>query len=51
MRELHEGPMDEKKQSIIDKLVDEGIFKIDGKQLYELPIYTLLKQYTELHEQ
>lgn len=51
MRELYEGPMDEKKQSIIDKLVEEGIFKIDGKQLYELPIYALLKEYTEHQEQ
>ncbi|SIT93087.1 Fur-regulated basic protein FbpA [Edaphobacillus lindanitolerans] len=51
MKQLHESPMDEKKQVIIDRLVDEGVFKIDGKQLYELPIYALIKEYTERNTQ
>ncbi|MDW0117840.1 Fur-regulated basic protein FbpA [Sporosarcina thermotolerans] len=38
--------MDSKRNTIIEKLVSKGVYKINGKQLYELSLYELLKQYT-----
>ncbi|PID17284.1 Fur-regulated basic protein FbpA [Sporosarcina sp. P35] len=34
-----------KRDEIIEKLVSNGVFKIDGKQLYELPIQSLMQEY------
>lgn len=45
MMNIDETKMDLKREEIIQELVENGIFKIHGKQLYELPLYTLLKEY------
>lgn len=36
---------EKKKDEIIQKLLNHGIFKLDGKQLYELPLHALIKEY------
>lgn len=42
-----ENPMlENKRDKIIENLVNDGVFKINGKQLYELSLYELMKQYT-----
>ena len=46
MRKQENPVLDEKRDKIIETLVNEGIFKINGKQLYELSLYELMKQYT-----
>lgn len=46
MRKIEHPHLDTKKNKIIEKLVNEGVFKINGKQLYELSFYELMKQYT-----
>ncbi len=45
MRKMEETKMDVKRQQVIQQLVTRGIFKIYGKQLYELPLYSLMKEY------
>ncbi|MEK3937633.1 Fur-regulated basic protein FbpA [Sporosarcina sp. FSL W7-1349] len=45
MMNVEETKMDMKREEIIQKLVDNGVFKIHGKQLYELPLYALMKEY------
>ncbi|MFS0574616.1 Fur-regulated basic protein FbpA [Sporosarcina sp. 179-K 3D1 HS] len=37
--------MEIKREEIIEELVENGVFKIHGKQLYELPLYTLVKEH------
>lgn len=34
------------KDKIIQQLLKDGIFKINGKQLYELSSYELMKEYS-----
>ena len=46
MRKMEETQMDLKREKIIQRLVQKGVFKINGKQLYELPLYALMKEYT-----
>lgn len=46
MRKHQNHQMDSKRNTIIEKLVSNGVYKINGKQLYELSLYELLKQYT-----
>lgn len=46
MRKLENRVLENKRDKIIEKLVNDGIFKINGKQLYELSLYELMKQYT-----
>lgn len=46
MRKQNSQQLDLKRNKIIERLVNEGIFKINGKQLYELSFYELMKQYT-----
>lgn len=41
-----ERKMDEKRDNVIEDLVNKGIFKINGKQLYELNFKELMKEYT-----
>ena len=36
---------EKRRDNIIEDLVNKGVFKIDGKQLYELNFYELMKQY------
>ncbi|WJY27633.1 Fur-regulated basic protein FbpA [Sporosarcina trichiuri] len=45
MMKIEETKMDMKREDVIQRLVDRGVFKIDGKQLYELPFYSLMKEY------
>ena len=42
-----ETKMDEKIMTVIDDLVSQGVFKIEGKQLYELTLYELMKEHME----
>lgn len=46
MRKQENPVLDVKRDKIIERLVNDGIFKINGKQLYELSLYELMKQYT-----
>ncbi|MCG7336835.1 Fur-regulated basic protein FbpA [Sporosarcina sp. ACRSM] len=46
MKKQEETPMEVKKEKIIQKLVNKGVYKLEGKQLYELPLYSLMKAYT-----
>lgn len=34
-----------KRDEMIEELVLNGVFKIDGKQLYELPFHSLMQEY------
>lgn len=40
-----ESKIEEKRDNMIEDLVNKGVFKIDGKQLYELNLYELTKEY------
>jgi hypothetical protein len=42
-----ETKMDGKIMNVIEDLVSEGIFKVEGKQLYELSLYELMKEHME----
>ena len=47
---LVETKMDGKKMNVIDDLVEQGVFKVEGKQLYELSLYELIKEHMEQTE-
>ena len=47
MRKIEDIEFDRKREKIINTLVNNGIFKVEGKQLYELPLFELMKQYTK----
>ena len=40
-----ESKVEEKRDLMIEDLVNNGIYKIDGRQLYELNLYELTKKY------
>lgn len=40
-----ENIVETKRDEVIEELVSNGVFKIDGKQLYELPLQSLMKEY------
>lgn len=42
-----ETKMDDKIMNVIDDLVSQGVFKVEGKQLYELSLYELMKEHME----
>ena len=42
-----ETKMDDKVMTVIDDLVSQGVFKVEGKQLYELSLYELMKEHME----
>ncbi|MCM3711378.1 Fur-regulated basic protein FbpA [Sporosarcina luteola] len=46
MRKPENPVIENKRDKIIESLVKEGVFKINGKQLYQLSLYELMKQYT-----
>lgn len=46
MKKIQSPLLENKRDKIIESLVEEGIFKINGKQLYQLSLYELMKQYT-----
>lgn len=41
-----DSKIEQKREKIIEEFVKNGVFKIDGKQLYELNLYELMKEYT-----
>ena len=41
-----DSKIEQKRENIIEEFVKNGVFKIDGKQLYELNLYELMKEYT-----
>lgn len=45
-----ESKMEQKREDIIEDLVNKGVFKIDGRQLYQLNFYELMKEYTTEEE-
>lgn len=45
MRKMEETQMDLKREKVIQRLVKDGVFKLHGKHLYELPLYALMKAY------
>lgn len=45
-----ETKMDGKKMTVIDDLVEQGVFKVEGRQLYELSLYELIKEHMEQAE-
>lgn len=47
MEHIPESKFENKRSIIIDELVEQNVFKINGRQLYELSLYELMKTYTE----
>ncbi|WP_255473527.1 Fur-regulated basic protein FbpA [Planomicrobium sp. CPCC 101110] len=45
--QIPESKFEDKRSNIIEDLVAQNVFKIDGRQLYELSLYELMKTYTE----
>ncbi|MBY0223223.1 Fur-regulated basic protein FbpA [Sporosarcina aquimarina] len=41
----NENIVETKRDELIDELVSNGVFKIDGKQLYELSLRSLMQEY------
>lgn len=46
-----ESLTEKRRDNMIEDLVNKGVFKIDGKQLYELNFYELMKQYINEEKQ
>ncbi|WP_241536022.1 Fur-regulated basic protein FbpA [Indiicoccus explosivorum] len=47
LEQFPESPFEMKRERIIEDLVGMNVFKVDGRQLYELTLYELMKTYTE----
>lgn len=45
LKQLQSKDNKELKDSIINKLMEIGIFKVHGLQLYQVPLYMLLHEY------
>lgn len=45
-----ESKMEQKREEMIEDLVNKGVFKIDGRQLYQLNLYELMKEYVTEEE-
>ncbi|MDN7243662.1 Fur-regulated basic protein FbpA [Planococcus sp. N028] len=45
--QIPESKFEDKRSVIIEDLVAQNVFKIDGRQLYELSLYELMKTYTD----
>ena len=43
---IKESQTEQKRDVIIEEFVNKGVYKIDGRQLYELNFYELMKEYT-----
>lgn len=39
-----------RRDELLQRLIDQGIYKVDGRQLFELSFYELLKLYTASQE-
>lgn len=48
MNTVHQDAIQEKRQLLIEKLINSGIFKINDKHLYEWGLHELEKEYQEL---
>ena len=47
---MKESQTEQKRDGIIEEFVNKGVYKIDGRQLYELNFYELMKEYTTEEE-
>ena len=47
---MKESQTEQKRDGIIEEFVNKGVYKIDGRQLYELNFYELMKEYTTKEE-
>lgn len=47
IEQIPESKFDDKRTQVIDDLVSRNVFKVDGRQLYELSLYELLKEHTD----
>lgn len=50
MRKFEHEQLTNKRNRMIENLVDAGVFKINEKQLYELSLYELTKNYMMLQK-
>ncbi|WP_277586237.1 Fur-regulated basic protein FbpA [Psychrobacillus antarcticus] len=46
MKIMKESQTEQKREDIIEEFVNKGVYKVDGRQLYELNFYELMKEYT-----
>ena len=47
MEQIPESKFEDKRSNVIEELVAQNVFKINGRQLYELSLYELMKEYTQ----
>lgn len=47
---MKESQTEQKREDIIEEFVNKGVYKVDGRQLYELNFYELMKEYTTEEE-
>ncbi|XKH51745.1 Fur-regulated basic protein FbpA [Chryseomicrobium palamuruense] len=51
MNSIKKNTMTElRRDELLQRLIDQGIYKVDGRQLFELSFYELLKLYTASQE-
>lgn len=51
MNSIQKNTMTElRRDELLQRLIDQGIYKVEGKQLFELSLYELLKIYTTTQE-
>jgi len=50
MKIMKESQTEQKREDIIEEFVNKGVYKVDGRQLYELNFYELMKEYTTEEE-
>ncbi|WP_313893691.1 Fur-regulated basic protein FbpA [Psychrobacillus sp.] len=42
--------LNEKREVIMEELMNRGVYKVNGKQLYQADLYELMKEYTTKKE-
>lgn len=47
MEQIPESKFEDKRSTVIEELVAQNVFKINGRQLYESSLYELMKEYTQ----
>ena len=51
MNHIKKNSMTElRRDELLQRLIDQGIYKVDGRQLFELSFYELVKIYTTAQE-
>lgn len=51
MNSIQKNTMTElRRDELLQRLIDQGIYKVEGRQLFELSFYELLKIYTTTQE-